>query len=118
MKNFLFSVIAILVIIIVFGYVSFNNENLMVKKDKISEIISAPHLYHDKSVFIEGISGAGIGISGNGIYSLNDGSGEIYVLSLQSIPQKGEQIKVNGVVNQTFSVGGFEFITVIENSHE
>ena len=80
-------------------------------KTNIGKILDNPDRYRD----IE--DGYGVPLVG-GAYKVDDGTGEIWVVSRRSggAPRKGARVGVKGRVLQGFSFGGRNFGTVIEES--
>ncbi len=88
-------------------------------RTNIGKILDDPDRYRGKEVGIAGTveDGYGVPLVG-GAYKVDDGTGEIWVVSRRSggSPRKGSQVGVKGRVYQGFSFGGRNFGTVIEES--
>jgi hypothetical protein len=75
----------------------------------INELKADPGRYQNKSVSVTGtVTGAfGTSILPAGMYTLQDGTGEINVFAQQrGTPNKGARVQVKGKVNQLASFGG------------
>ncbi len=85
-------------------------------RTKIGKIIDDPARYTDKEVGIAGRVEDSYGIPFvGGAYKLDDGSGEIWVVSKRSsVPSRGAQVGAKGRVYNGFSFGGRNFGTVME----
>ncbi|HKP72346.1 MAG TPA: hypothetical protein VJT82_05375 [Pyrinomonadaceae bacterium] len=88
-------------------------------KTNIGKILNDPDRYRDKEVGIVGRVKDSYGAAFvGGAYKLDDGTGEIWVVSRRSggAPSKGTKVGVSGRVLQGFNFGGRNFGTVIEES--
>lgn len=71
--------------------------------------------YQGKIVTIEGeVASSGSVVLGG--YRVNDGTAIALVLTTKGVPNKGEHIKVRGVVNQLAKVGATTEITITEKA--
>jgi hypothetical protein len=74
----------------------------------INQLKADPGRYQNRSVSIRGTvtSGFGASVVPVGLYTIEDGTGEINVLSRsRGTPSKGARVRVKGRVNQVASVG-------------
>jgi len=74
---------------------------------KISDITGDPGRFAGKEVTISGQVSDAFGGLGNGVFSVDDGTGKIWVFSQNfGVPANGGQATVTGQVQQGFSFGG------------
>jgi len=76
---------------------------------KIAEIKYNPARYHDRSVTVDGVvtSSWGIPLVPFKLYKVDDGTGEVTVLSQDGrVPAKGARVSVKGRVNEFATFGG------------
>ena len=73
----------------------------------IAEINRDPGRFADKEITISGQTSNAFGGMGNGIFSVDDGTGKIWVFSQNfGIPADGGKETVTGQVQQGFNFGG------------
>ena len=75
----------------------------------IAELKYNPGRYHDRTVSVEGVVTSAWGVPFVPVkgYKIDDGSGEILVLSQSSsVPTKGARVRVKGKVNELAVFGG------------
>jgi hypothetical protein len=75
----------------------------------ISELHANPGRYHDRSVNIDGVvtTSWGVPVVPFRLYRVNDGTGEVLVLSSSSrTPTRGARVRVRGRVNELAVFGG------------
>lgn len=95
------------------------------QRRSISEIEANPGRYEGKEVVIVGVvkdsyglSIPGTGISG-GAYKVDDGTGSIWVLTDRSVPGKGAELGIRGVVGTGVSWKGKTYgLGVTENERK
>src|SRR4051812_24963838 len=95
---------AMLALVISAGCASFSMRN-----PSIADLNRNPGRYQDKSVSIDGTvtSSWGLPLVPFRFYKVDDGTGEVTVLSQSSrMPAKGERVKVKGRVNDVAILGG------------
>src|SRR5215467_15252873 len=74
---------------------------------KISDITGDPGRFAGKEITISGNVSDAFGGLGNGVFSVDDGTGKIWVFSQNfGIPAGGGKVTVTGQVQQGFSFGG------------
>jgi len=81
----------------------------------IAEIQAHPRDYADKEVTVEGEVKDVFGFFVVKYFTLDDGSGEIGVVTERPLPQVGERIRVTGQVRETFSLGDRTALMLVEN---
>lgn len=82
---------------------------------RIGDILANPTQYEGKEVFIKGTVAETIWfpLLEKGVYQLGDGSGNIWVVTIQPPPQKGQSISTKGNVQAAFSIAGQSYGTVL-----
>jgi hypothetical protein len=84
----------------------------------IADIQAHPRDYADKEVTVEGEVKEVFGFFMVKYFTLEDGSGEIGVVTERPLPQKGERIRVTGQVRETFALGDRTALVLLENPLE
>jgi len=82
---------------------------LSLRSPNISEIKNRPARYHDRTVSVSGVvtSSWGVPMVPFRFYKVDDGTGEITVLSQSSrMPGTGERVRVKGRVEDVAMLGG------------
>lgn len=85
------------------------------KRVSIAEIEADPSRFRDKDVAIAGVvrESWGLNIPGTpirgGAYKIDDGTGTIWVITEDAVPNKGAEIGVKGRVGSGISLGGRTF---------
>lgn len=111
---------AILIIVFSWGVHKFflkKNDNIkqmefLLTTTKISDILKDPRAYQNKKVSVSGkvIQSFSLGFK---YYLLNDGTGEIYIIPVNAVPQEKERIKATGIFKQKLKIGNKQ-LSVIE----
>jgi hypothetical protein len=81
---------------------------------KIGDILTSPGVYEGKDVTIAGKVTATHNLVVVKYYEVDDGSGEIAVVTNNALPKEGDKVRVKGHVNQAFAVGSSRLIVIIE----
>lgn len=84
----------------------------------IADIQAHPRDYADKEVTVEGEVKDAFGFFMVKYFTLDDGSGEIGVVTERPLPQHGERIRVTGKVREAFSLGDRTALMLVENPPE
>ncbi len=82
---------------------------LAFRNASVAELNQHPGRYHDRTVNIDGVvtSSWGLPLVPFRFYKVDDGTGEISVLSQSSrMPARGERVRVKGKVNEVAVLGG------------
>lgn len=82
----------------------------------IAEIQAHPRDYVDKEVTVEGEVRDVFGLLVVKYFTLNDGSGEIGVVTERPLPRRGEHLRVTGQVRETFTLGDRSTLMLIERT--
>ncbi|HEX8246794.1 MAG TPA: hypothetical protein VF599_01310 [Pyrinomonadaceae bacterium] len=92
------------------------------KRISIGEIEANSSKYVGKKVTVTGTVETGYGVSlpeilirkgTGGTYKIDDGTGEIWVVTQRSVPQKGARIKVKGKIQNGVTYNGTNYGLVI-----
>ena len=51
-------------------------------------------------------------------YKIDDGSGEMYIKAQESLPEKGDKVKVTGTFKQYLRLGDNQVMSLVEDSRE
>jgi hypothetical protein len=88
------------------------------KIDKISDITNNSAQYNGKTVNISGYVGNTLwsDLTGRGAYQVDDGAGNIWVVTGKTPPTKGVKINVKGTVSPAFTFGDRSLGTVIDET--
>lgn len=82
---------------------------LAVRRPSVAELKYNPGRYQDRTVAIEGVvtSSWGIPLMPVRLYRVNDGTGEVTVLSQGGrVPTRGARVQVKGRVGEIATIGG------------
>jgi hypothetical protein len=82
---------------------------LVARRTSVAELKYNPGRYEDKTVSIEGVvtSSWGIPLLPYKLYRVDDGTGEVTVVSQNSrTPSRGARVRVKGRVNEIATLGG------------
>ncbi len=82
---------------------------------KISDVLADTSQYEGKEITIKGTVGdtAWLSLVEKGTYQLGDGTGNIWIITTQPSPQKGQSISTEGKVQSAFSILGRSYGTVL-----
>jgi hypothetical protein len=81
----------------------------------IKEILDNPRQFADKKVTVEGEVSGAFSLFVIKYFLVNDGTGEIGVVSDKALPRKGQKISVSGTVKEAFSLGDQSLTILIED---
>jgi len=84
---------------------------------KIGRITADPSRYRNQTVHVEGRVTTSFGAMSTGGYQIDDGTGQIIVISRRGVPSSGSVVKVSGRVIQGVTILGKSFGTAIQESH-
>jgi len=80
----------------------------------IKEIQAHPREYAGKQVMVEGEVREVFSLIVFKYFTLDDGTGNITVLTDRPLPRKGERVKVEGRVEEAFSLGDQSLTVIVE----
>ena len=92
------------------------------KRTSIGEIEANSSKYFGKKVTVAGTVETGYGVSlpeilirrgTGGTYKIDDGTGEIWVVTQRSVPQKGARLKVKGKIQNGVTIDGKNYGLVL-----
>jgi hypothetical protein len=81
---------------------------------RIGDILKSPGAYEGKEVTVEGKVTATHNLLVVKYYQVDDGTGEIAVVTESALPKEGEKVRVKGRVNQAFAIGSSRLIVIVE----
>jgi hypothetical protein len=80
----------------------------------IADVNRDPARFANKEITISGQASNSFGAMGNGMFQVDDGTGQIWVVSQNfGIPGNGVKVAVTGRVQQGISFGGHTYGTVL-----
>ena len=103
----------ILVVIIIaagFWYYKKNIEGITF----ISKVLNNPNAYEGQMITIKGTVTERVSFMSVKYFRLKDRTGEIMVITVESLPSVGDKIAVQGMVHNAFSLGGEKILVFIE----
>ncbi len=81
---------------------------------KIGDIEKAPGQYDGRNVTIAGKVTATHDLLVVKYYEVDDGTGEIAVVTDSALPKEGEHVRVKGQVKQAFAIGTARLVVIVE----
>jgi len=83
----------------------------------IADINRDPSRFTGKDITISGQASNAFGAFGNGVFQLDDSTGNIWVFSQESgLPSNGAKVSVTGEVQQGFSFGGKTYLVIFRQT--
>jgi hypothetical protein len=83
----------------------------------IADINRDPGRFTGKEITISGQVSDAFGGFGNGVYSVDDGTGKIWVFSQNfGVPAGGGKVRVTGQVQQGFNFGGRNYVLIFRET--
>jgi len=83
---------------------------------RIADVLADLRTYDGLPVTLEGDVSNTLNLLGYKMYTLDDGSGSISVVTERGLPAEGIKLKVSGVVHQMFNVGGLNYTVLYESA--
>ncbi|MBK9299781.1 MAG: hypothetical protein IPN14_04020 [Bacteroidetes bacterium] len=117
-------ILLVLIFILVAGgayyFISDKNKNKavdLVLNTPIAEVLQNPQDYSEKVTHISGVvtSSMNLGIK---IYTLNDGTGAIIILTEKAVPKEKSEVYLKGKVKQYFKILDKEMTVFIEEKEQ
>ena len=71
----------------------------------INHILADPSRYGNREVRVSGAVVDSYSIANRGAYRIDDGTGELWVVSDKGVPRKGARVTVKGTIRDGFNVG-------------
>jgi len=86
--------------------------------NKIGDILDNPSQYEGEELTVSGTIGETIwfALLEKGAYQVGDGTGNIWIITSQPPPQKGQTVSVRGTLQPAITLGDRSFGTVIVES--
>ncbi len=81
---------------------------------KIGDIKKTPSAYDGKTVTISGKVTSSHNLLVVKYYQVDDGTGEIPVVTQSELPREGDDVHVKGTVNQAFVLGTARLVVIVE----
>jgi hypothetical protein len=81
---------------------------------KIGDIKKAPSSYEGQTVTISGKVTSTHNLLLVKYYEVDDGTGEIPVVTQSELPKEGEEVRVKGKVDQAFVLGSARLVVIVE----
>lgn len=81
---------------------------------KIGDIEKTPGRYDGRTVTIAGKVTATHDLLVVKYYEVNDGTGEIAVVTDSALPKEGERVRIKGKVKQAFAIGTAHLVVIVE----
>ncbi len=109
-----------IVIVFVFGlgliglYVFQNITTTPIFVTSIGKIISNPRPYEDKVVKVYGEVTKRNSFVFVKYFLLKDKTGEIAIVTKKAMPSKGTKLKVKGRVKESFSIGDYQLLVIVQ----
>jgi len=85
---------------------------------RIADIKKAPSAYDGKTVRITGKVTSAHNLLLVKYYAVDDGTGEIPVVTQSELPKEGESVRVKGRVDQAFVLGSARLVVIVEEPPE
>lgn len=87
------------------------------QRTRVAEIVSDPGRFHNKEVTIAGRVSHSYGALGQGIYQVDDGTGQLWVLAERhGVPSRDALVIVTGHVIPGLTYGGRNYATVLRET--
>jgi hypothetical protein len=71
----------------------------------INHVMADPHRYANREVGIKGEVIESYSVVGRGAYRVDDGTGQLWVVSDKGVPRKGAKIVVHGKIKDGYDLG-------------
>ncbi len=81
---------------------------------KIGDIKKAPSSYDGKTVTVSGKVTGAHNLLVVKYFDVDDGTGEIPVVTQNELPKEGDAVRVKGTVNQAFVLGDARLVVIVE----
>jgi len=71
----------------------------------INHVLSDPSRYHDREVTLSGRVLDSYSVARQGVYLLEDGTGQLWIASDRGVPRPGARVTVRGTIREAFNLG-------------
>ncbi len=82
----------------------------------IGDIKARPRDYEGKTVTVKGQVKSSLSMFGIRYFTLDDGTGEITVVTERSVPREGDTVRARGKVDQAFAIGSASLVVIVEEA--
>ncbi len=118
-------IVLLIAVFVISGCVEKEEEFSLQKKEvltednivSIAEIINRPAEFKNSIVTIEGIAEPGLAFEfvNEQPYLVDDGTGQIWVVTKAVMPKKGQKVKIRGVVHTPYQIKGRRYkVAIVE----
>jgi hypothetical protein len=92
----------------------------------VNEILADPARYRDRNVSIRGSVEQSYSFANRGVYRVDDGTGQLWIVSDRGVPRQGARVRVTGRIQEGFNIGSLgdrlpagvgSGLVLIESSH-
>lgn len=83
---------------------------------KIADIVADPRKYDGREVTVSGEVTDTTNLIFAKYFKVDDGSGEIVVVTERPLPREGEKVTVKGRVRQAFAIGELQLLVIEERT--
>lgn len=92
----------------------------------VNEILADPARYRDRNVSIRGNVEQSYSFANRGVYRVDDGTGQLWIVSDRGVPRQGARVRVSGRIQEGFNIGSLgdrlpagvgSGLVLIESSH-
>ena len=92
----------------------------------INHILAVPDMYGQREVAVSGTVVESYSILGRGAYRIDDGTGQLWIVTKHNAPRKGARVGVKGKIKNGFDLGGVvklpekfsSGLVMVETSHK
>ena len=74
----------------------------------INHVLADPSRYYDREVTLSGRVVDSYSVARQGVYLLEDGTGQLWIASDRGVPRTGARVEVRGTIREGFNIGRFE----------
>ena len=71
----------------------------------VNQIVADPSRYRDRDVRVSGAVVDSYSLVNRGVYRIDDGTGQLWVVSDKGVPGKSARVTVNGTIREGFNLG-------------
>ena len=75
------------------------------EQKSINQILADPQRYANHEVGVVGKVVKSYSVMGNGFYQIDDGTGQLWVVSHTGVPREGARVAVKGTIRDGFNLG-------------
>jgi hypothetical protein len=71
----------------------------------VNQIIADPYKYRDREVQVSGSVVDSYSVANRGAYRIDDGTGQLWVVSQTGVPRETARVTVKGTIREAFNLG-------------